>query len=57
MARRKAEKDQTKLHVPLVDRTPKAAPPPIIVAIVGPPGGRPRVEVFLNHALIFDCPR
>lgn len=35
---RKAEKDQTKLHVPLVDRTPKVAPPPIVVAIVGPPG-------------------
>ncbi|TEB24195.1 GTP binding protein, partial [Coprinellus micaceus] len=36
--RRTAEKDQTRLHVPLVDRTPDADPPPVIVAIVGPPG-------------------
>jgi ribosome biogenesis protein BMS1 len=36
--RRAAEKDQTRLHVPLVDRTPIDTPPPIIVAIVGPPG-------------------
>ncbi|KAF8318977.1 DUF663-domain-containing protein, partial [Clavulina sp. PMI_390] len=36
--RRKAEKDQTRLHVPLVDRTPDDEPPPVIVAIVGPPG-------------------
>ncbi|KAG8935805.1 Glycoside hydrolase 2 (Mannanase, beta-galactosidase) [Tulasnella sp. 418] len=36
--RRTAEKDQTRLHVPLVDRTPDDAPPPVIVAIVGPPG-------------------
>ncbi|KIJ54976.1 hypothetical protein M422DRAFT_153111 [Sphaerobolus stellatus SS14] len=36
--RRNAERDQTKLHVPLVDRTPDDVPPPIIVAIVGPPG-------------------
>ncbi|KAG9007149.1 Glycoside hydrolase 2 (Mannanase, beta-galactosidase) [Tulasnella sp. JGI-2019a] len=35
---RKAELDQTKLHVPLVDRTPKAAPAPVVIAIVGPPG-------------------
>ncbi|KAG9042694.1 Glycoside hydrolase 2 (Mannanase, beta-galactosidase) [Tulasnella sp. UAMH 9824] len=38
MGLRKAEKDQTKLHVPLVDRTPKGNPPPVVVAIVGPPG-------------------
>ncbi|KAH9969460.1 hypothetical protein BC827DRAFT_1151501 [Russula dissimulans] len=36
--RRAAEKDQTRLHVPLVDRTPDDVPPPVIVAIVGPPG-------------------
>lgn len=36
--RRNAEKDQTRLHVPLVDRTPDDEPPPVIVAIVGPPG-------------------
>ncbi|KAH9042263.1 DUF663-domain-containing protein [Lactarius pseudohatsudake] len=36
--RRAAEKDQSRLHVPLVDRTPDDIPPPIIVAIVGPPG-------------------
>ena len=37
-ARRTAEREQTRLHVPLVDRTPDEDPPPIIVAIVGPPG-------------------
>ena len=37
-ARRTAERDQTRLHVPLVDRTPDEDPPPVIVAIVGPPG-------------------
>ncbi|EIW81233.1 DUF663-domain-containing protein [Coniophora puteana RWD-64-598 SS2] len=36
--RRNAERDQTRLHVPLVNRTPDDEPPPIIVAIVGPPG-------------------
>ncbi|KAJ3196166.1 Glycoside hydrolase 2 (Mannanase, beta-galactosidase) [Irineochytrium annulatum] len=36
-ARRTADKDQTRLHLPLVDRTPLEAPP-IIVAVVGPPG-------------------
>ncbi|KAJ3155122.1 Glycoside hydrolase 2 (Mannanase, beta-galactosidase) [Geranomyces variabilis] len=35
--RRNLDKDQTKLHVPLVDRTPLEAPP-VIVAVVGPPG-------------------
>ncbi|GAW04862.1 GTP binding protein [Lentinula edodes] len=38
LGRRAAEKDQTRLHVPLVNRTPDDLPPPIIVAIVGPPG-------------------
>lgn len=37
-ARRNVERDQTRLHVPLVDRTPDDIPPPVIVAIVGPPG-------------------
>lgn len=37
-ARRTAERDQTRLHVPLVDRTPDDDPPPVVVAIVGPPG-------------------
>lgn len=36
--RRKVEKDQTRLHVPLVDRTPDDQPPPVLIAIVGPPG-------------------
>ncbi|KAH6907699.1 GTP binding protein [Coprinopsis sp. MPI-PUGE-AT-0042] len=36
--RRTAEKDQTRLHVPLVNRTPDEEPPPVIVAIVGPQG-------------------
>lgn len=36
--RRKVEQDQTRLHVPLVDRTPEDLPPPVIVAIVGPSG-------------------
>ncbi|KAI8825021.1 uncharacterized protein EV422DRAFT_553782 [Fimicolochytrium jonesii] len=35
--RRNLEKDQNKLHVPLVDRTPLEAPP-VVVAVVGPPG-------------------
>ncbi|KDQ62238.1 hypothetical protein JAAARDRAFT_452808 [Jaapia argillacea MUCL 33604] len=36
--RRNAERDQTRLHVPLVNRTPDDLPPPVIVAVVGPPG-------------------
>ncbi|KAG7088587.1 hypothetical protein E1B28_012564 [Marasmius oreades] len=36
--RRNVERDQTRLHVPLVNRTPEDDPPPVIVAIVGPPG-------------------
>ncbi|KZP01321.1 DUF663-domain-containing protein [Calocera viscosa TUFC12733] len=36
--RRKVEIDQTRLHVPLVNRTPDREPPPVIVAVVGPPG-------------------
>ncbi|KAG6844375.1 hypothetical protein H0H87_007367 [Tephrocybe sp. NHM501043] len=36
--RRNVERDQTRLHVPQVNRTPDDEPPPVIVAIVGPPG-------------------
>lgn len=36
-AQRAQEVQQKKLHVPLVDRTP-ADPPPMVVAVVGPPG-------------------
>lgn len=34
---RNLDKDQKKLHVPLVDRTPVEAPP-VVIAVVGPPG-------------------
>ncbi|OAX39888.1 DUF663-domain-containing protein [Rhizopogon vinicolor AM-OR11-026] len=37
-ARRNVERDQARLHVPLINRTPDDNPPPVIVAIVGPPG-------------------
>ncbi|KAI9202712.1 uncharacterized protein BJ171DRAFT_166060 [Polychytrium aggregatum] len=36
-ARRNADIGEKRMHVPLVDRTP-IEPPPIIVAVVGPPG-------------------
>jgi ribosome biogenesis protein BMS1 len=36
--RRNAELDQSRLHVPLVNRTPDDQPPPVVVAVVGPPG-------------------
>ncbi|KAL4080833.1 DUF663-domain-containing protein [Scleroderma citrinum] len=36
--RRNVEREQTRLHVPLVDRTPDDIPPPVIVAVVGPSG-------------------
>ena len=36
--RRNVEQDQTRLHVPLVNRTPDDDPPPVIIAIVGSPG-------------------
>ncbi|EJC97961.1 GTP binding protein [Fomitiporia mediterranea MF3/22] len=36
--RRNVERDQARLHVPLVNRTPDDFPPPVIVAVVGPPG-------------------
>lgn len=37
-ARRNVERDEARLHVPLVNRTPDDEPPPVIIAIVGPPG-------------------
>ncbi|KAG1749341.1 DUF663-domain-containing protein [Suillus lakei] len=37
-ARRNIERDEARLHVPLVNRTPDDEPPPVIIAIVGPPG-------------------
>ena len=36
--RRNVERDQTRLHVPLVNRTPDDDPPPVIIAVVGPSG-------------------
>ncbi|KAL2710428.1 Ribosome biogenesis protein BMS1 [Kluyveromyces marxianus] len=35
---RTGDKNEKKLHVPMVDRTPEDDPPPIIIAVVGPPG-------------------
>lgn len=35
---RTGDKNEGKLHVPMVDRTPDDDPPPIIVCVVGPPG-------------------
>ncbi|WBW72875.1 GTP binding protein Bms1 [Schizosaccharomyces osmophilus] len=37
-AMRTADLSQKKLHVPMVDRTPDESPPPVIVAVMGPPG-------------------
>ncbi|KAG1743246.1 DUF663-domain-containing protein [Suillus paluster] len=37
-ARRNVERDEARLHVPLVNRTPDDEPPPVIIAIVGPAG-------------------
>ncbi|KAE8200875.1 hypothetical protein CF336_g481 [Tilletia laevis] len=38
LIRRNAERDQQRLHVPLVNRTPDEEPPPVLVAVVGPEG-------------------
>ena len=35
---RSSDVNERKLHVPMVDRTPEDDPPPMIVAVVGPPG-------------------
>ncbi|ODQ78404.1 hypothetical protein BABINDRAFT_64988 [Babjeviella inositovora NRRL Y-12698] len=37
-AMRTNDVNEKKLHVPMVDRTPDQDPPPVIVAVVGPPG-------------------
>ncbi|KAH3667215.1 hypothetical protein OGAPHI_002864 [Ogataea philodendri] len=37
-AKRSSDINERKLHVPMVDRSPEDDPPPIIVAVVGPPG-------------------
>ena len=37
VTRRKADKDEKRLHVPLKDRSSEI-PPPVLVAVVGPPG-------------------
>lgn len=55
--RRNAEKDQQRLHVPLVDRTPDDEPPPVIIAVVGPEGVgkttlmRSLIRKFTKHTL------
>ena len=35
---RTADRKEAKFHVPLINRTPDLDPPPLIVAVVGPPG-------------------
>lgn len=35
----KAEKEQRRMHVPVMDRTPEE-PPPFVVLVQGPPGVR-----------------
>lgn len=55
--RRNAERDQQKLHVPLVNRTGEDEAPPVIVAIVGPEGVgkttlmRSLIRRFSKHTL------
>ncbi|QSL65758.1 hypothetical protein MERGE_000036 [Pneumocystis wakefieldiae] len=56
LERRSADVIQKKLHIPVVDRTPDVAPP-IIVAVVGPPGTgkttliKSLVRKFSKHTL------
>lgn len=55
--RRNAERDQQRLHVPLVNRTHEDEAPPVIVAIVGPEGVgkstlmRSLIRRFTKHTL------
>lgn len=55
--RRNAERDQQRLHVPLVNRTDEEEAPPVIVAIVGPEGVgkttlmRSLIRKFSKHTL------
>lgn len=37
IARRNMEKQEKRLHVPLIDRNPTMDPPPVVIAVVGPP--------------------
>lgn len=38
MAKRSHDLKEKTFHVPMVDRTPEDDPPPVIIAVVGPPG-------------------
>ena len=38
---RNTDREQKRLHVPLADRS-QEEPPPVMVAVVGPPKARPR---------------
>lgn len=47
--RRRLDQEEKKQHVPLLDRTPDE-PPPVLVAVVGPPGvGKSTVIRSLVH--------
>lgn len=47
--RRRLDQEEKKQHAPLVDRTPEE-PPPVLVAVVGPPGvGKSTVIRSLVH--------
>jgi ribosome biogenesis protein BMS1 len=54
---RNAERDQQRLHVPLVSRTSEDEAPPVIIAIVGPQGVgkttlmRSLIRRFTKHTL------
>ena len=55
--RRNLDKDQKKLHVPRIDRT-SLQPPPVVVAVVGPPGVMHSLTLVLiirvGRQLLFD---
>jgi len=47
--RRRLDQEEKKQHAPLIDRTPEE-PPPVLVAVVGPPGvGKSTVIRSLVH--------